>query len=158
MLQLNVSLSPGHHGTIPCSPDHGEAAGPMGPAVDRILSFVSSVRAPFAPLATPSGDRPATVRGSSRAGGVLVCYRRHMWRLTVGLQWLTVSLRVTTQQGITWAKHLLIVSNVSAPPWHGTTPGRSPDGVASGAKGARTLLTNGKMRSTAGPAGPAASP
>ena len=68
LFHMDDSLSPGHHGTIPCSPDHGEAAGPVGPAVGRILSFVSSVRAPFAPLATPSGDRPGVVPCQGGAG------------------------------------------------------------------------------------------
>ena len=33
---IYYSLSHGHHGTRPCSPDHGEAAGPVGPAVARV--------------------------------------------------------------------------------------------------------------------------
>ena len=51
MLLMNYSLSHGHHGTRPCNPDHGEAAGPVGPAVDRVLSFVITERSPFAMLA-----------------------------------------------------------------------------------------------------------
>ena len=51
MLNMDYSLSHGHHGIRPCSPDHIEAAGPVGPAVDQVLSFVITEPSPFALLA-----------------------------------------------------------------------------------------------------------
>ena len=35
-----IACPMGDHGTISYSPDHVEAAGPVGPAVDRVLPFV----------------------------------------------------------------------------------------------------------------------
>ena len=46
-----ISLPHGHHGTRPCSTDHGDAAGPVGPAVDSVLPFVITERSPFPLLA-----------------------------------------------------------------------------------------------------------
>ena len=60
---IDYSLSHGHHGTMPCSTDHLEAAGPMGPAVDRTLSFVITERSPFALLAALVGG-PSCAKGA----------------------------------------------------------------------------------------------
>ena len=35
-VQQRQSFRGRHHATTPCSPDHGEAAGPVGPAVGRV--------------------------------------------------------------------------------------------------------------------------
>ena len=56
---MDYGLSHGHHGTKPCRSDHGEAARPMRPAVEHVLSFWSTQLAPFAPLVTAPMDRPA---------------------------------------------------------------------------------------------------
>ena len=55
---IDYSLSHGHHGTKPCSSDHTEATGPVGLAVDRVLSFVITERSPFALLAASSAGHP----------------------------------------------------------------------------------------------------
>ena len=64
ILHMDYSLSHGHHGTMPCSPDHREAVGPVGLVVDRVLSFVITEQSPFA-LAR------GLVSGPSRAKGAL---------------------------------------------------------------------------------------
>ena len=58
MLVYSHSLSYDHQGFRPFSPDHKEAAGPVGSAVDRVLSFVITERSPFALLAASSVGRP----------------------------------------------------------------------------------------------------
>ena len=47
-LHMDYSFSHGHHGTRPCSSDHGEATRPVKPAVDRVTPFGTS----FAMLAS----------------------------------------------------------------------------------------------------------
>ena len=58
MLHMDYSLSHGHCGLMPCSPVHKEAAGPVGPAVDRALPFVITEQSPFALLVASSVGRP----------------------------------------------------------------------------------------------------
>ena len=66
MLHMYYSLSYGHHGTIPCSPDHRKADGLVGATVDRVQSFVitgtGSVRTARGPVRGPSrGQRGANI-------------------------------------------------------------------------------------------------
>ena len=63
MLAYGYSLSCGSQGFRPCSTDHGEAAGPVWPAVDCVLSFVITERSTFALLAASSGHRAVPCQG-----------------------------------------------------------------------------------------------
>ena len=58
MLYMDYSLSHGHPGTRPCSPDQREAAGPVRLVVDRVLSFVITEQSPFALLVASSAGHP----------------------------------------------------------------------------------------------------
>ena len=51
MLFMAYSLSRGHHGTRPYSPDHREAAGPVWPHVNRVFVLCDTDSSPFAMLA-----------------------------------------------------------------------------------------------------------
>ena len=54
MLAYGYSLSHGHQGFRPFSPDHGEAAGPVGPAVPRVQVHCKLQTVTSCPLATAS--------------------------------------------------------------------------------------------------------
>ena len=58
-LYMSYCLSHGYHGTMPCSVDHREAAGPVEQAADLVLSFVVTQQAHFARFVTASVGRPA---------------------------------------------------------------------------------------------------
>ena len=62
MLHMDYSLFYGHPGTMPCSPDHREAAGPVGLVVDRVLSFVITEQSLFAARRLVSG--PSCANGA----------------------------------------------------------------------------------------------
>ena len=58
-LHMSYCLSHGYHGTMPCSSDHREAAGPVEQAADLVLSFVVTQQAHFARFVTASVGHPA---------------------------------------------------------------------------------------------------
>ena len=94
-LHMDYSLSHGHYGGRPCSIDHIEAVGPVGPAVDQVLSFVITEPSPFALLAALSG----TVRCQQP----MIFWSMIMKRLTHAK-----ACCVVTSRGVT--NHILIIS------------------------------------------------
>ena len=64
MLAYGHSLSHDHQGFRPFSPDHREAAGPVGPAVARVQVHCDHQTVPSRALTTASTRRPSQVGGA----------------------------------------------------------------------------------------------
>ena len=114
MLHMEDSLFYGHHGTIPCSPDHREAAGPVGPTVDRVWSFVITVRAPFALLAapfTPKRMMPSAIHHAGKRTGRCCCRQR------------SLIVRMETGRGHGGTGRCKEAHSARAPPGNGTATG-----------------------------------